>query len=101
MFHAQGEGVGEELRMREQIRKTERDLRAQMDENEKRHMRDKHIGEKRHTQVHTFASIPNEFTSFTLQPLYITHMLHAFLHKQSYTPMHSPYYQVTVMDAYP
>ncbi|CAI5647470.1 unnamed protein product [Oreochromis niloticus] len=38
-----GEGVGEELRMREQIRKTERDLRAQMDENEKRHMRDKHI----------------------------------------------------------
>ncbi|XP_030590208.1 RIB43A-like with coiled-coils protein 1 [Archocentrus centrarchus] len=37
-----GEGVGEEQMRKEQIKKTERDLRSQMDENKKRHMRNEH-----------------------------------------------------------
>uniref|UniRef100_A0A672IHJ9 RIB43A-like with coiled-coils protein 1 n=1 Tax=Salarias fasciatus TaxID=181472 RepID=A0A672IHJ9_SALFA len=38
----QGEGIGEEQTRREQMKKTERDLRAQMDDNERKHMGDKH-----------------------------------------------------------
>ncbi|XP_070696471.1 RIB43A-like with coiled-coils protein 1 [Pempheris klunzingeri] len=38
----QGEDMGEEQKRREQIRKTERDLRAQKEDNERRHMGEKH-----------------------------------------------------------
>ncbi|XP_061592167.1 RIB43A-like with coiled-coils protein 1 [Cololabis saira] len=38
----QGEDIGGNQMRREQIRQTERDLQAQMDENKKRHMGDKH-----------------------------------------------------------
>ncbi|XP_039657609.1 RIB43A-like with coiled-coils protein 1 isoform X2 [Perca fluviatilis] len=38
----QGEGIGEEQRRREQMKKTDRDLRAQKEDNEKMHMGDKH-----------------------------------------------------------
>ncbi|XP_038578509.1 RIB43A-like with coiled-coils protein 1 [Micropterus salmoides] len=38
----QGEGIGEEQKRREQMKKTERDLQAQKEDNERRHVRDKH-----------------------------------------------------------
>ncbi|KAA8591085.1 hypothetical protein FQN60_002028 [Etheostoma spectabile] len=38
----QGEGIGEEQRRREQMKKTDRDLRAQKEDNEKRHTGAKH-----------------------------------------------------------
>ncbi|XP_042264260.1 RIB43A-like with coiled-coils protein 1 [Thunnus maccoyii] len=38
----QGEGIGEEQKRREQIKKTERDLRTQKEDNERKHIRDKH-----------------------------------------------------------
>ncbi|XP_047439420.1 RIB43A-like with coiled-coils protein 1 [Mugil cephalus] len=38
----QGEDIEEKQRRREQMKKTERDLRAQMEDNERRHMGDKH-----------------------------------------------------------
>ncbi|XP_034732938.1 RIB43A-like with coiled-coils protein 1 [Etheostoma cragini] len=42
MTFFQGEGIGEEQRRREQMKKTDRDLRAQKEDNEKRHMGNKH-----------------------------------------------------------
>ncbi|XP_044066828.1 RIB43A-like with coiled-coils protein 1 isoform X3 [Siniperca chuatsi] len=38
----QGEGIGEEQKSREQMKKRERDLQAQIEEKERRHMADKH-----------------------------------------------------------
>lgn len=65
LFNFQGEDiVGQQMR-REKIRQTERDLRAQMDDDKKRHMRDEHRGEKSQTQVHacehTHTVITNAF----------------------------------------
>ena len=53
MFHVKGEGIGEEQKRREQIKKTERELRTQKEDNERKHIRDKHKGEKTQTQAHT------------------------------------------------
>lgn len=52
-FLVQGEDIGEAQKRREQMKKTERDLRAQNEDNERRRTRDKHRGEKRQTQAHT------------------------------------------------
>ncbi|XP_053173781.1 RIB43A-like with coiled-coils protein 1 [Scomber japonicus] len=38
----QGDGIGEEQKRREQIKKTERDLRVQKEDNERKNMEDKH-----------------------------------------------------------
>lgn len=48
----QGDGIGEEQKRREQIKKTERDLRVQKEDNERKNMEDKHKGENTQTQVH-------------------------------------------------
>ena len=47
MFHVQGEGIGEERVRREQMKNTERELRAQREDNARMHMGNKHRGEKR------------------------------------------------------
>lgn len=49
LLDVQGEGVGEEKLRREQTEQTEKDLQAQMEDNKRRHMEDKHKGEKRQT----------------------------------------------------
>lgn len=51
VFHLQGEGIGVEQMRREQMKNTERDLRAQKEDNERRHMGIKYRGEKRQTQA--------------------------------------------------
>lgn len=68
------------------MQKLERDLRAQTEDDEKRQRVEKYKGEN---ILHTTA------------PVNHTHTRHAFLHKQSHTPTHSPYCQVALMDAYP
>ncbi len=44
LFHVQGEGIGEEQKRREQMKKTKRDLQAQKEDNERRRTEDKHRG---------------------------------------------------------
>uniref|UniRef100_A0A672YUD4 RIB43A-like with coiled-coils protein 1 n=1 Tax=Sphaeramia orbicularis TaxID=375764 RepID=A0A672YUD4_9TELE len=45
----EGEGIGEEQKRKEQIKMTERDLRAQKEDNERRRMRENHQGEETST----------------------------------------------------
>lgn len=72
LFHVQGEGIGAEQMRREQMKNTERDLRTQKEDNERRHMGIKHRGEKRQTQAHTqelMHTLTDELTYCALQSL--------------------------------
>lgn len=46
-FAMQGEGTEEEQRRKEQMKKTEKELQAQREDNERRIMREKHRGWKK------------------------------------------------------
>lgn len=71
LFRVQGEGIREEQKRREQTKKTERVLRAQKEDNERRRMGEKHRGGKTSTSTHTV--ITDELMLYAIASVNPTH----------------------------
>lgn len=84
LFAMQGEGIEEEQRKKEQMKKTGKELQAQREDNERRNMREKHRGGEKKTGTYTKLILMSGAVHL-MQPPSLSLPAHSFAYNHSHS----------------